>query len=95
MVHLQIKYELSFAVFMRENYIKRYSVYRKRTQKIMTTYPTIMPSGALGNSAGKGAEQQVFRNGNHYILLYGNIIRLIYLFGSRMSGVQVPSLRPY
>ena len=61
----------------------------------LTTYPTITLSGALGNSAGKGAEQQVFRNGNHYILLYGNIIRLIYLFGSRMSGVRVSSLRPY
>ena len=60
----------------------------------MTTYPTIMPSGALGNSAGKSAEQQLFRNGNHYILLYGNIIRLIYLFGTKMPQVQVLSPRP-
>ena len=60
----------------------------------MTTYPTMMPSGALGNSAGKSVEQQVFRNGNHHMLLNGIIIRLLYLFGSRISGVRVSSIRP-
>ena len=66
-----------------------------RNGVFLTTYPTITRFGAPGNTGHKAAEEQFFRNRNHYMLCYGNILRLLYLFGTRMSGVQVPSLRPY
>ena len=60
----------------------------------LTTYPTITRFGAHGNTGHKAAEEQFFRNRNHYILSNGSITVRYTVFGSRMSGVQIPSLRP-
>ena len=60
----------------------------------MTTYPTITGSGADGNSGDKRAGEDFLRNRKRRKRLFPNGKAFSPPFGSKMSGVQIPSLRP-
>ncbi len=60
----------------------------------MTTYRPTVFFGADGNSGDKSAEERGFPGGKGRKKLFLAKIALIGPFGSRMSGVRVPSLRP-
>ncbi len=63
-------------------------------KSLLTTQQTTYRFGALGNSGDKSAEERGFPGGKGRKKLFLAEIAFIGLFGSRMSGVRVPSLRP-
>lgn len=63
-------------------------------KSLLTTQQTTYRFGALGNSGYKSAKERGFPSGKGRKKLFLAEIALIGPFGSRMSGVRVPSLRP-
>lgn len=63
-------------------------------KSLLTTQQTTYRFGALGNSGDKSAEERGFPGGKGRKKLFLAEIAFIGLFGSRMPGVRVPSLRP-
>ena len=59
-----------------------------------TTCLTITGTGAGGNSGDKSAGEQISRNRTRRKCPNGNGKEVLKRFGSKMSGVQIPSLRP-
>jgi len=61
----------------------------------VTTYPTITGTGAGGNNGNMSDGEDFLRNRTRRKRLFPNGKEVPDPFGSRMSGVQIPPLRPF